>query len=421
MIAIWNYEGMSHSNNGSPSTNDSGNNGPGVENPPRYPGPDPPELVRPVPMPQTIDTNVVLEFVTRLQRENTNQFLTGIQYMTAQLLQGLHTGAATDVNSGLNSRGFNLSLPEYEGTTPPLDWVRRIDLVFETKRTNDWDRVMYARTALTGIARQHAELYIQYPCTWKEFATNLIERFTVRGLEIRTRQQLYDLKMQGRDVLKYITEFQTLLGTVTVSDESERIFLFVHGLDTRTQQEVMYKNPRTLKDATDIACAYLNAHVPLSASVNVPTSSTTSMEMDTLVTEDVNVVQSRRSPSRTFSRSRRRFSRSPRKFHNYQDNAFKRFSYSSTHRSRSPMKRRRHHCDVTNVEVKIIYNEIVLTFVVVDTLIVRMVKTVHETTIVIDLRPTVVYMFYLLVEEVILVFHLELQVLTQELQLKVVY
>ena len=99
---------------------------PGVENPPRYPGPDPPELVRPVPMPQTIDTNVVLEFVTRLQRENTNQFLTGIQYMTAQLLQGLHTGAATDINSGLNSRGFNLSLPEYEGTTPPLDWVRRI-------------------------------------------------------------------------------------------------------------------------------------------------------------------------------------------------------------------------------------------------------------------------------------------------------
>ena len=56
--------------------------------------------------------------------------------MTSQLLQGLHTGSATDVNSGLNSRGFNLSLPEYDGTTPPLDCVRRIDLVFETRRTN---------------------------------------------------------------------------------------------------------------------------------------------------------------------------------------------------------------------------------------------------------------------------------------------
>ena len=85
-------------------------------------------------------------------------------------------------------------------------------------------------------------------------------------------------------MLKYITEFQTLLGTVTVNDESERIFLFVHGLDTRTQQEVMYKNPRTFKDAADISCAYLNAHVPLSASVNVPTSSITPMEMDTLAT-----------------------------------------------------------------------------------------------------------------------------------------
>ena len=205
---------------------------------------------------------------------------------------------------------------------------------------------MYARTALTGIARQHAELYIKYiylvyiPCTWKKFATNLIERFTVRGLEIRTRQQLYDLKMQGRDVLKYITEFQTLLGTVTVNDESERIFLFVHGLDSRTQQEVMYKNPRTFKDAADISCAYLNAHVPLSASVNVPTSSITPMEMDTLATENVNVVQSRRSPSRTFSRSRRRFSRSSRSIGNNHNNAFKRFSYSSTHRSRSPMKGR---------------------------------------------------------------------------------
>ena len=65
--------------------------------------------MHPVTMPQSIDTNVVLEFVTRLQRENTNQFLTG------------NTGAATDVNSGLNSRGFNLSLPEHDGTTPPLD------------------------------------------------------------------------------------------------------------------------------------------------------------------------------------------------------------------------------------------------------------------------------------------------------------
>jgi hypothetical protein len=120
----------------------------------------------------------------------------------------------------------------------------------------DAQRIQYAAANLTGIAHQWWEQQADRSTLndWSEFVERLHARFRPIQASMLARQRLDKLRMRdGTSVNAYIGLFHSITMPIKDMTESDRIHAFARGLTQRLAMKVWEQNPKSLKDAIDLA------------------------------------------------------------------------------------------------------------------------------------------------------------------------
>lgn len=138
-------------------------------------------------------------------------------------------------------------------------WIWLVDKWLVAGRvTPEIEKLTLATSLLRGAALawwRHRERELGYPIDWTSFQVELRNNFqTINPLEVY-RAQVLDLR-QTTNVIDYATTFRNIALNIPSMTDEEKKFMFIHGLKSRTQEEVRMHNPDTFEAAVRLAARF---------------------------------------------------------------------------------------------------------------------------------------------------------------------
>lgn len=145
------------------------------------------------------------------------------------------------------------------------DWMAQLSTYFESTGTTDLrQQVLVAAGCLRGAAgtwwRTRYEEYINdgrmLPANIDELSTALRRQFGRIYQSADYRREWNALKQGSKDVAEYTHQYKRIVMHVEDSNDGERLFRYVEGLNSRIRVRVEVERPRTLERAIELAAAW---------------------------------------------------------------------------------------------------------------------------------------------------------------------
>ena len=171
------------------------------------------------------------------------------------------------------SGGVSLQLPAYSGSEDELVsiWILKMEEIFTAKNVNEDKKVASAVAGLSGgalswyLAEKKDLLKLsgtddqsgEY-IKWEIFVGKIKEAFPVHNEQMLLRRMLRSLKQRG-PVSAYAAQFRVLLGLIVDMNDFDAMMHFIEGLRVETKEEVLYRSPKSLKEAIRTASEFDSA------------------------------------------------------------------------------------------------------------------------------------------------------------------
>ena len=194
---------------------------------------------------------------------------------TQELTQALRSVTRAQPN-------IQVQLPKFTGQGDLATWLNEVEIKFAALGViSDQDKISWATTALEGIAQQ---LVLQTQLhDWNEAKKLLQEHFVPRNQSLILRKELQSLRQGSEGFNAYLFLFKTLAAKIaktTLGDrpaelgEVEKLNYFLNGLNARTAQAVLVKNPTTFDEAVKLALVQEQVYNPAFMTANSSSLST---------------------------------------------------------------------------------------------------------------------------------------------------
>ncbi|GJS92601.1 reverse transcriptase domain-containing protein [Tanacetum coccineum] len=131
-------------------------------------------------------------------------------------------------------------------------------------------KVKFATCTLLGISltwwNSHVRTVrhdVTYAMTWTELKKKMTDKYCPRGEMKKLKAELWNLKVNGTDVLDYNKRFQelTLLCVWMFPEESDKIERYVDGLSDMIHGSVVASKPKKIQDAIEMATELMDKKI----------------------------------------------------------------------------------------------------------------------------------------------------------------
>ncbi|GJR00782.1 putative reverse transcriptase domain-containing protein [Tanacetum coccineum] len=151
-----------------------------------------------------------------------------------------------------------MALRGTEGAVNLTQWFERMETVFRISNCTVENQVKFATCTLMGTAltwwNSHARTVtneVAYAMTWSDLKKKMTTKYCPRNEIKKVEAELWNLKVQGTDVVAYNQRFQelALLCDRMFPEETDKIERYVGGMPDLIYSSVVASKPKTMQEA----------------------------------------------------------------------------------------------------------------------------------------------------------------------------
>ncbi|GJV19264.1 reverse transcriptase domain-containing protein [Tanacetum coccineum] len=149
-----------------------------------------------------------------------------------------------------------------EGVVDLTQWFERMETVFRISNCTMENQVKFATCTLMGTAltwwNSHARTVtneVAYAMTWSDLKKKMTTKYCPRNEIKKIEAEMWNLKVQGTDVVAYNQRFQelALLCDRMFPEETDKIERYVGGMPDLIYSSVVASKPKTMQEAIEMA------------------------------------------------------------------------------------------------------------------------------------------------------------------------
>ncbi|GJU87022.1 putative reverse transcriptase domain-containing protein [Tanacetum coccineum] len=149
-------------------------------------------------------------------------------------------------------------------------WFERMETVFRISNCTVENQVKFATCTLMGTAltwwNSHARTVtndVAYAMTWSDLKKEMTTKYCPRNEIKKIETELWNLKVQGTDVVAYNQRFQelALLSDRMFPEEADKIERYVGGMPDPIYSSVVASKPKTMQEAIEMATGLMERRI----------------------------------------------------------------------------------------------------------------------------------------------------------------
>ncbi|GJU68419.1 putative reverse transcriptase domain-containing protein [Tanacetum coccineum] len=149
-------------------------------------------------------------------------------------------------------------------------WFERMETVFRISNCTVENQVKFATCTLLGTAltwwNSHARTVtndVAYAMTWSDLKKKMTTKYCPRNEIKKIEAELWNLKVQGTDVVAYNQRFQelALLSDRMFPEEADKIERYVGGMPDPIYSSVVASKPKTMQEAIEMATGLMDRRI----------------------------------------------------------------------------------------------------------------------------------------------------------------
>ncbi|GJS70007.1 reverse transcriptase domain-containing protein [Tanacetum coccineum] len=157
-----------------------------------------------------------------------------------------------------------------EGVVNLTQWFERMETVFRISNCTVENQVKFATCTLMGTAltwwNSHARTVtndVAYAMTWSDLKKKMTTKYCPRNEIKKIEAELWNLKVQGTDVVAYNQRFQelALLSDRMFPEETDKIERYVGGMPDLIYSSVVASKPKTMQEAIEMATELMDRRI----------------------------------------------------------------------------------------------------------------------------------------------------------------
>ncbi|GJV53067.1 putative reverse transcriptase domain-containing protein [Tanacetum coccineum] len=157
-----------------------------------------------------------------------------------------------------------------EGVVDLTQWFERMETVFRISNCIVENQVKFATCTLMGTAltwwNSHARTVtneVAYAMTWSDLKKKMTTKYCPRNEIKKIEAELWNLKVQGTDVVAYNQRFQelALLSDRMFPEETDKIERYVGGMPDLIYSSVVASKPKTMQEAIEMATELMDRRI----------------------------------------------------------------------------------------------------------------------------------------------------------------
>ncbi|GJQ92695.1 putative reverse transcriptase domain-containing protein [Tanacetum coccineum] len=157
-----------------------------------------------------------------------------------------------------------------EGAVDLTQWFERMETVFRISNCTVENQVKFATCTLMGTAltwwNSHARTVtneVAYAMTWSDLKKKMTTKYCPRNEIKKIEVELWNLKVQGTDVVAYNQRFQelALLCDRMFPEETDKIERYVGGMPDLIYSSVVASKPKTMQEAIEMATDLMDRRI----------------------------------------------------------------------------------------------------------------------------------------------------------------
>ncbi|GJR42312.1 reverse transcriptase domain-containing protein [Tanacetum coccineum] len=157
-----------------------------------------------------------------------------------------------------------------EGVVSLTQWFERMETVFRISNCTVENQVKFATCTLMGTAltwwNSHARTVtneVAYAMTWSDLKKKMTTKYCPRNEIKKVEAELWNLKVQGTDVVAYNQRFQelALLSDRMFPEETDKIERYVGGMPDLIYSSVVASKPKTMQEAIEMATDLMDRRI----------------------------------------------------------------------------------------------------------------------------------------------------------------
>ncbi|GJZ92283.1 putative reverse transcriptase domain-containing protein [Tanacetum coccineum] len=157
-----------------------------------------------------------------------------------------------------------------EGVVNLTQWFERMETVFRISNCTVENQVKFAICTLMGTAltwwNSHARTVtndVAYAMTWSDLKKMMTTKYCPRNEIKKIEAELWNLKVQGTDVVAYNQRFQelALLSDRMFPEEADKIERYVGGMPDPIYSSVVASKPKTMQEAIEMATGLMERRI----------------------------------------------------------------------------------------------------------------------------------------------------------------
>ncbi|GJZ74348.1 reverse transcriptase domain-containing protein, partial [Tanacetum coccineum] len=148
--------------------------------------------------------------------------------------------------------------------------ARKMEIVFRLSNCTVENQIKFATCTLLGSALTWWNSHIKtvghnvaYAMTWTNLKKKMTEKYCPKGKVKKIKDEMWNLKVKGTDVVGYNQRFQelALMCARMFPEESDKIEKYVGGLPDIIHGSVMESKPKTMQDAIEFATELMDKKI----------------------------------------------------------------------------------------------------------------------------------------------------------------
>ncbi|GJT87658.1 putative reverse transcriptase domain-containing protein [Tanacetum coccineum] len=157
-----------------------------------------------------------------------------------------------------------------EGVVDLTQWFERMETVFRISNCTVENQVKFATCTLMGTAltwwNSHARTVtneVAYAMTWTDLKKKMTTKYCPRNEIKKIEAEMWNLKVQGTDVVAYNQRFQelALLCDRMFPEETDKIERYVGGMPDLIYSSVVASKPKTMQEAIEMATELMDRRI----------------------------------------------------------------------------------------------------------------------------------------------------------------
>ncbi|GJU14802.1 putative reverse transcriptase domain-containing protein [Tanacetum coccineum] len=157
-----------------------------------------------------------------------------------------------------------------EGVVDLTQWFERMETVFRISNCIVENQVKFATCTLMGTAltwwNSHARTVtndVAYAMTWSDLKKKMTTKYCPRNEIKKIEAEMWNLKVQGTDVVAYNQRFQelALLCDRMFPEETDKIERYVGGMPDLIYSSVVASKPKTMQEAIEMATELMDRRI----------------------------------------------------------------------------------------------------------------------------------------------------------------